>query len=429
MTLAPEPRRGGRPPVRAIVLSGGGARGAYEAGVLRFVLDELPKRLGHPIRFDLICGTSVGAIHACYLAATAHVKSGAGLRLEEVWKGFRLDEVLPLSTGDFLRLPRRIVGLWRGGAPRGSALPDRLAGLLDTQRLSEIVERSIPWRQVRRNVTDGRVAAVCVAATQIATGRTVVFVENRERRAGPWTGDPSIVVRPARLLPAHALASAAIPILFPAVRVGSTYYSDGGLRLNTPLMPAVYLGADRVLVVGLSHRTRDHEDAAQAEPRLEAYGNPVFLFGKVLNALLLDHLDTDLGRMRLVNEILRRGEEAYGPEFLARLNAAGRVERGVAYRRIDDLVIRPSLPLGQVAASVLESKRAEAKLPPLLRLFLSTFGSRSAAAEADLVSYLMFDGAYAGPAMDLGFADARAREEELARFFSDDVEAAGEGPG
>lgn len=418
----PERGRGTRPPVRAIVLSGGGARGAYEAGVLRFVLDELPKRLGHPVRFDLICGTSVGAIHACFLAATAHLKSGAGVRLEEVWKGFRLDEVLPLSTTDLLRLPRRLLGLWRGAAPRRGAeeMPDRLAGLLDTQRLSEIVERSIPWRQVRRNVTDGRVAAVCVAATQIATGRTVVFVENRERRAGPWTGDPSIIVRPARLLPAHALASAAIPILFPAVRVGSTYYSDGGLRLNTPLMPAVYLGADRVLVVGLSHRSRDHEDAAQAEPRIEAYGNPAFLFGKVLNALLLDHLDTDLGRMRLVNEILRRGEQAYGPDFLARLNATSRVDRGVAYRRIHDLVIRPSVALGAVAASVLESKRAEAKIPPLLRLLLSTFGSRSAAAEADLISYVMFDGAYAGPAMDLGFADARAREEELARFFSDE---------
>jgi NTE family protein len=420
MTDASPAGRSARRPMRAIVLSGGGARGAYEAGVLRFVLDELPKRLGHPVRFDVVSGTSVGAIHACFLAAMAHEASGAGARLAEVWQGFRLDEVLPLSTGDFLRLPRRLLGLWAGATTEpGGALPERIYGVLDTQRLSQIVERAIPWRRIRRNVTEGRLEAVAVAATQIATGRTVVFVENRERRVASWTLDPSVEARPARLLPAHALASASIPILFPAVRVASTYYSDGGLRLNTPLMPTVYLGADRVLVVGLSHKSRDAEDAAQSEPRIESYGNPIFLFGKVLNALLLDHLDTDLGRMRLVNEILRRGETAFGPDFLPRLNAV-RGERGQGFRRIDDLVIRPSVPLGSLAANVLEERRGGARIPAVLRLFLRTFASPGSAAEADLVSYLMFDAAYAAPVMELGYADARAREDELLRFFSDE---------
>jgi NTE family protein len=298
-------------------------------------------------------------------------------------------------------------------------MPERLYGILDTQRLSEIVERSIPWRRIRRNVAEGRVEAVCVAATQIPTGRTVVFVENRARRVDNWTADPSVIARPARLLPVHALASASIPILFPAVRVASTYYSDGGLRLNTPLMPTVYLGADRVLVVGLSHKDRTAEDAALAEPRVEAYGSPIYLFGKVLNALLLDHLDTDLGRMRLVNEILRRGEVAFGPDFLARLNAVSG-ERGQGFRRIDDLVIRPSSQLGALATSVLEEKRGQASLPPILRLFLRTFATPGSSAEADLVSYVMFDAAYATPVMELGYADARAREEELLRFFSDE---------
>ncbi|HKE10613.1 MAG TPA: patatin-like phospholipase family protein, partial [Myxococcota bacterium] len=98
-------------PVRAVVFSGGGARGAYEAGVLRFILDEIPKRLGHPIRFDLVSGTSVGAIHACYLAATAHEGEGRGERLAQVWRSFKLEEVLPLSNTDLLRLPARLLGL------------------------------------------------------------------------------------------------------------------------------------------------------------------------------------------------------------------------------------------------------------------------------------------------------------------------------
>ena len=414
-------RRVNPPPIRALVLSGGGARGAYEAGALRFILDELPKRLGRPVGFDLLCGTSVGAIHACYLAATAHQgEEQRGERLASVWRSFRVDEVLPLSTLDLLQMPRRILGLLRGGADLVRQRPERLYGLLDTARLSKIVEDSIPWRSIRRNVSEGRVRAVCVAATQIVTGQTIVFVESREPSTQHWTREPTVVPRAARLTPAHALASAAIPVLFPAVRVGSTYYSDGGLRLNTPLMPAVYLGADRVLVIGLSHRGQDRTEAAAAERRIEAYGNPIFMFGKVLNALLLDHLDTDLARMRLVNDVLRAGVRVYGPEFLERVNDPGVHQRGTRYRLIDDVVIRPSVALGAVAGNVLERKRGEPRLAPLLRLFLRALGSGGTTSESDLLSYLLFDEAYAEPAMELGFADARAREEELLRFFSDE---------
>jgi len=261
--------------------------------------------------------------------------------------------------------------------------------------------------------------AVCVAATQVVTGKTIVFVESQAPNITRWTREPGVLPRPARLAPAHALASAAIPIIFPAVRIGSTYYADGGLRLNTPLMPVVYLGADRVLVVGLSRKGGEAEDAARAERRIEAYGNPIFMFGKVLNALLLDHVDTDLARMRLVNDILRSGETAFGPDFLGRLNAASEVQRGQRFRRIEDLVIRPSVGLGALAGQVLENKRGESSVAPLLRLSLRLLGSGGPASEADLLSYLLFDRAYAEPAVELGFSDARAREEELCRFFSD----------
>jgi NTE family protein len=350
----------------------------------------------------------VGAIHACYLAATAHQSEGRGQRLVEFWTSMRLDEILPLSMRDLLGLPRRLLGLRRTAERmRSGEAPERLYGLLNTESLEKLVMRAIPWRSIRPNVQQGLVQAVCVAATQIGTGNVVVFIEARERSLGRWTRDPTIVPRLTRLLPTHALASAAIPLLFPAVRVASTYYADGGLRLNTPLAPALRLGADRVLVVALRQNPQLASEAALSEQRVEHYGSPLFLFGKVLNALLLDHVDTDLARMRVMNEILSDGEKAFGPDFIERINAVAERERGQRFRRIEDVVVRPSADLGRLAAQILRHISTTRARSPLIRL------------AARNLSYLLFDGEFLAPLAELGFADARSREEELCRFFSD----------
>jgi NTE family protein len=419
-TVIPSASRGERPR-RAVVLSGGGARGAYEAGVIRYLVEDLPKLLGHPVHIDILCGTSVGAIHACYLGATAHEGPERGARLVELWKSMRLDQMLPMSARDLLKIPRAILGMRRTAeALRRGRAPERLFGLLNTEPLESFVVRAVPWKHIRSNVRAGRVEAVCIAATQIVTGRVTIFIENREREVSRWTRDPTIEARPSRLTPLHALASASIPILFPAVRIGSTYYADGGLRLNTPLAPALRMGADRVLVIGLRQEPHQAHEAALAEQRIENYANPVFLFGKVLNALLLDPIDTDLARMRLMNEILEGGEKAYGPEFLARINSVAARDRGQPFKKIESLVVRPSADLGALAGQVLENMRADHMTSPLLRLAargLSTADGRTP--ESDLLSYLLFDGNFLAPLTDLGYADARAQEESLARFFSD----------
>jgi NTE family protein len=414
------PSRDGSPR-RAIVLSGGGARGAYEAGVARYLVEELPRRLGHPIDIDILCGTSVGAIHACFLAATAHEDDQRGARLVDLWKSMKIDEVLPLSFRDLIRIPRRLFGLRRvAEAIRSGNPPDRLYGLLNTQALERFVVRAVPWKHIKTNIRAGRIEAVCVAATQITTGRVAIFIENRDRQVARWTRDPTIVARATRLTPHHALASASIPVLFPAVRIGSTYYADGGLRLNTPLAPALRLGADRVLVIALRQEPRQAHEAAMAEQRVEEYASPTFLFGKVLNALLLDPIDTDLARMRLMNEILEDGEKAFGSEFLERINVVANRERANPFKRIDDLVIRPSADLGRLAGQVLENMRDDQLSSPLLRLAARNLrGEPGRTPESDLLSYLLFDGNFLAPLTDLGFADARAKEEELARFFTD----------
>jgi NTE family protein len=374
------------------------------------------------VRFQLVLGTSVGAIHACYVAATADGSAERGTHLGKIWRSFRLDEMLPLSPADLLRVPRRLLGLRRVSSElRAGRLPQRLYGALDTAALERVVVREIPWDRIQRNVAAGALDALCVTATRIGTGHAVVFVESRDGRPPRWTRDRTVVAVPARLRPQHALASAAIPLLFPAVRIGRSYYADGGLRLNTPLSPALRLGADRVLVIAL--RTSALETTGgdlPGDPGVAAYGSPAYLFGKVLNALLLDHVDTDLAQMHLMNEILRDGERAFGPQFLDRINAVAERERGLRFRRVEDLVLRPSRDLGVLAGEVLERKRRAGGLSPILRFFLGAASAGGGTSfEADLLSYLLFDHEFTDPVVELGYADAKAREEDLARFFED----------
>ena len=407
-------------PKRAVVLSGGGARGAYEAGVLRFILDELPGRTGITPDFEIVSGTSVGAIHACFLAATADETERRGQRLVEIWDRMRVQEIFRFTVRDWLRLPKRFFGVKRVAKQlRDGQRPDRLYGLLDTEPLERLVLQAIPWRGIRRNVRSGRIDTVCVAATQVATGRAVVFCDSHRPELPPWASGSNIRMQRIRLSPLHALASAAIPLLFPSVRVGARYYADGGLRLNTPLAPAVRLGANRILVIGLTQEARPTTSEALAQERTAEFGNPMYLFGKVLNALMLSPIDADVARLHFVNDIIETGSKVFGDDFLSRLNAGLDPSGNRPLRRIEDLVIRPSEDLGRMAAEVVRND-PKLELGAFLGLLRRSTGAGSTAKEADLLSYLLFDAAYARPLADLGYKDAEARQDELAAFFTDD---------
>lgn len=407
-------------PKRAIVLSGGGARGAYEAGVLRYIFDTLPARTGARPNFEIVCGTSVGAIHACFLAATADEPKGRGDRLVEIWDRMRVHEIFNFSTSDFFRLPRRMMGVKRVAQRlRDGQRPDRLYGLLDTEPLERLVLQSIPWRGIRRNVRSGLIDTVCVAATQVATGRAVVFCDSNRPELPPWASVSNIRMQRIRLSPLHALASAAIPLLFPSVRVGARYYADGGLRLNTPLAPAVRLGADKILVVGLTHPPGASVNEATAQERTAEFGNPMYLFGKVLNALMLSPIETDVARLHFVNDILDAGRAAYGPDFVERLNSHLDPSGGRELKPIEDLVIRPSADLGRIAADVVREDPA-LDFGAFVGMLRRVTGAGANAREADLLSYLLFDATYARRLIEIGYKDAEAREDELAEFFRDE---------
>lgn len=409
-----DPRRVDAPRT-ALVLSGGGARGAYEAGVVRYLRGDLARELGAQPRIDLLCGTSIGAINACHLASLADLPEAQGEGLVQVWQSLRLEEVFHWSA---LRLAAIPLYAWRQlRATRLRQVSWRLSDFLWPEALSRVVERGVDWERLHRNVRAGHLRALTVTATDLGTGRAVVFVE----AAGPlppWSRDPLVEVRARAIGPEHALASGAIPLLFRPVRIEGSWFVDGSVRQNVPLAPAVRLGADRLLVVALRQQGRA---GPQPLPPSREPPTTAAQLGRILNALLLDHTDYDLERLRKINEIVAQGRRAYGPAFAASLAALSADGLAAPMREVKDLVIRPSRDIGALARA-----HAERRVGRLRRGTLASRLLRRAAADAeasqdgaaDLASYLLFDREYADELIALGWADARAMHDRLLEFFS-----------
>ena len=398
----------------ALVLSGGGARGAYEAGVLSYLFESIYPELPKGFEFDIVSGTSVGAIHAAYVAATA---TGRGRErskgLTETWRGMRLRDVVKLRPTDLIGVPLRALGLTRlartvGGG--GAASADAVGGLVDLTPLERIVSERIPWRALRANLGRGHPGALCISCTEVRTGRITIFQDGRLSDPKPWARDPSARAVLTEISAPHVRASAAIPFLFPAIRIGGSYFVDGGLRMNTPLSPAMRLAADRVLVVALKHSPRS--TAGVAEYPEDSITQPAFLLGKVLNALLLDQLEYELQKLELVNAWITQGEEVYGDEFLDRINVAVRAQRGLGYRLVKQTTVRPSEDIGTLAARC--RQRTGGRELGVLPALLTRFALRGVPEdEADLLSYLYFDAAFTAELLELGREDARRQRDQI----------------
>jgi NTE family protein len=401
-----EPTADRRGPVRGLVLSGCGARGAYEVGVLAYVLQELPAEAIRSERFQILCGSSVGAIHACFLAGSAHRPAYNISRLVSVWRSMRLERMLRLGVGDLARDIRRLL---RRRQEPGSVT-------FNSDLLQDVVVREVPWRLIRHNLHGRQVEALAVTATHVTSGKTATFVDARGGGMPIWSRDPRRVAKATHIRPIHALASASLPYFFPAIANDGAYYCDGGLRQNMPLSPALRLGADRVLVIAL----REEEEGAQPlEPIVppEPYPTPADMAGKLLDALMLDRLDYDLARLDAFNRIIERGEAIYGEEFIGRLNETVRGVRGVGYRKVETIVIRPSRDIGEMATAF--ARTARPSLGGVPGWMLSKLGGQEAIASSDLMSYLMFDGRFAEQLIQLGMADADGARARLLSFFAD----------
>ncbi len=263
-----------------------------------------------------------------------------------------------------------------------------------------------------------------VSATQVATGRTMVFVQRRRAHPAPWKATPAVVPRSVRLRSTHTLASAAVPLLFPAVAIDGRYYCDGGLRQNIPLSPARRLGATHMVVINPKHR----QQHAKNEPltgdnkklgrqREEAFPSPLFLLGKTLNALLLDRIDNEIDRLEKINAILDAGVRRYGPTFLENLNEELGYSAGKGLRKLTTVHIHASENIGQLSADYVRSDSFH--MPGMLGRVMKRLAEGEATREADLLSYLLFDGDFAAQLVDLGRADARRHHESLCALFDE----------
>lgn len=391
----------------ALVLAGGAARGAYEVGVIQYILDDLRRELGRPPPLDILCGTSVGAINACGLAAAADDPDHAADRIVEQWTKLRVGHVVRLDSGEVLSLLRSVVG---------RAAPTRKGGILDPTGLQRVVARSIDFPRIAENIRAGRLYGLTVSTTEIASGRTTVFFDRTDRGTPFLARDPTIAYVRADIGARHALASAAIPLLFPPILIDGQYHCDGGLRQNVPLSPARKLGAAAMIVISPKYAATEDPPAAVAAEREAEFPSPLFLLGKTLNALMLDRIEADIDRLQRITTLLDAGTRIYGPDFVDRMNREirGDSTSNGGLRPIRAVLVRSSLNIAERAAEFVRSPAFASRASGVIAALFRRLGEGR---ESDLLSYLLFDGEFARQLIDVGRADARAHRDELGAVF------------
>ncbi len=325
-----------------------------------------------------------------------------------LWADLELEKVMGFGLKQAVTLPRLLIG---GG--------DNARGLFDVQPMTRLVEREVGWDAVTANLRSRCLRALSISTTEVSTGRTVIWMQTAPSVALPATAPPRSLIRDERIRPAHALASAAIPLLFPPVRLGNEFYVDGGLRQNTPIAPALRLGATHVLAVALTREVRG-VIGAETGPVDPVPLGAAALVGKVLNAFLIDNLVNDLDVLARINGILNDGVRCYGDDFLDKMTSTAHAHGGEPYRPVQCLAIKPTEDIGQLAADHISRGKFKG------HSFLARQALRTlyvgGDVEADLASYLLFDGGFARKLIDLGRADAEARRDELRAFFDGDEE-------
>jgi NTE family protein len=289
--------------------------------------------------------------------------------------------------------------------------------------MADLVQREISWRAVTRCLRRRKLRALSVSCTEVSTGRTVVFMQTAPDVVIPVTAPLRTLFRADRIGPPHALASAAIPILFPPVRIDREFFLDGGLRQNTPIAPALRLGATHIFAVGGSREVKGIATNEGGSQGPDAPGL-AFLLGKILNAFLLDHIDVDIELLTRLNNVLEDGTRTYGEDFADKMSSEAQRRGAPTYRRVHSLRVRPSVDIGHLASE--HVRRGRFRGDPFVTKRLLTLLDLGGGSEADLASYLLFDGAFCRQLIEMGRSDAKARRDELMEFFGDPSEDGGE---
>lgn len=422
------PRKIWKPPCpTALVLTGGGARGAYEVGVLQFIHETLVEKGPCERLFDIFSGTSAGALNACTLASMAHDPQNGHRALTAYWRSITMERLLKFGAREVTRLPNLIVGRRLGldslqdrKRPKQRVGPPHppVEGLFDTSPLYQDMIRQIPWHFLQENIQKGILRGIAVCATELCTSRSIVFYQVHEEGMYRAGRDSAKEERPVRMSVEHAMASAAIPFLFPAVQIDGICFVDGALRQNAPLYPAMRMGGEKILIVGLSREPDLKYRTARMSCQKNPYPGSLFLLGRTVRTIMDGVLDHEIHRIRMFNELIRKGQERYGESFLETLNQDTRPYRNTDYRLVDVRIIRPSRNLNEVALEAIEEAPDELRMPGLPGRLLKNVMTSSPLLESELSSFLMFTPTYIRKLIELGYEDAHQRKEEILEFMT-----------
>jgi len=370
----------------ALVLPGGGARGAFQVGVLKALAEIMPKTSPNP--FAVISGTSAGAVNSVVLASKAEHFRSAVAELEQVWAHFRCHQVYKTDHLTMLKsslhwLSSIVLGGWLVGTPKS---------LLDNAPLRVLLSRNVRFQKIQQAIDNNHLKAVAITAAGYDSSRSTTFFEgadelrdwDRTRRLGQRT----------RLNLDHVMASIAVPMIFPPQEIGNEYFGDGAMRQATPLSPAVHLGAERILVIGIRDESGDSAPTSLGSP-------PSFakIAGYMLDTLFMDGLYSDLERITRINELIDSVPEQHRSGTIARM------------RPIDTMLIVPSEDLREIAY------RHRRELPVAIRALLRGMAGKKSA-ESRLLSFLLFEKAYTRELMALGYRDAMKVKDQLLDFVT-----------
>lgn len=368
----------------ALVLTGGGARAAYQVGVLAAIRELRGRRAGNP--FPILCGTSAGGINATALAVYAADFNAAVRRLLWIWRNFHVDQVYRTDPAALFGTGLR----WGGALTLGWAIRQTPRSLLDNAPLRRLLGRVLDFPAIGRNIDAGHLYALSVTASGYTSGESLAFFEAAPE-VQSWRRTQRVGMR-ARIGVEHLLATSALPFVFPAVKINREYFGDGSMRQLAPISPAIHLGADRILVIGAGRL------AEEGRQRTETYPSLAQIAGHALSSIFLDTLAVDLERLDRINATV------------GGLSAAQREAAGIRLRPIETLVISPSQRLDAIAG------RHRRSLPPLLRTLLSGVGAMRREGST-LLSYLLFEPGFTRSLIELGYCDTLARRGEVTDFL------------
>ena len=370
-----------------LILTGGGARAAYQAGVLKAISQQYPG-LDNP--FKIICGSSAGALNAVGLAAGSDHFASSIEEVEALWMGLRSNQVYHT---DYWALAKNI-GQFAKGFFSGDGI-DVPGSMFDSSPLRALIASEVDFKQLSRNIKHEKIKAVSVTCCGYRSGQSVSFFQGEKGLEG-WQSGPRLGVR-TKLTQNHLMASSAIPTLFPPVKINREYFGDGIARNVAPLSPAIHLGADRILVIGVSaNKTNRHiRKTCKKQPNLP------HILEHVINGMFIDVVENDVDKVEVINKLLSKYGE---PDKIA---------NDFGMRVIDTLAINPSEPIDEIAV------RHVHNLPKPIRQF---FGLNKLPFEGgvSLASYLLFEGGFMKDLIDLGYKDAHNQAKEIDAFFDRD---------